>query len=519
MTKPPASGCLVDSSSAATRAPVRALPAHTDRPTSAVTPDGRELYAQPVVRRAAATVAVALVVLAAGVRGWALGADPLWMDEAATVRLLHGDLWDLLDPARHFENTPPLYYLLMHGWLATVGSIDSDTSLRTPSAIIGVATVLIGGWVARQIAGRFILFPAMTMGLLAVDWAAVYFSREARAYALFLALATASLGLAVALVRRPTGFRAILLAVALAATWWTHYSTVAVVLALNVGTMVALLPAHAGTRRRALLGWWAAAQALLLVLIAPTLPWLFGAADGLRGDLDRSLGASIGHLGTYAWLFGTSWALAGLALAALLGLIRGRCEPWIRAMLLALAVLPVGVPLVAWLAGGPAFFPRHAVASVAAISLLAALGVTTVANPTWRRTAAVGLLAWIAGGTFAARDRLAKPPMRDAARYVAQSAESGDTVVVSLMMAGWSFDRYFPRLDTRRRNYDDFTVRAVARGGPDIRTIWLVLCQNPHTDAHLFAGSPMRVTAERRFGSIRVLRTQRITAPVGQSVQ
>lgn len=460
-----------------------------------------------------------ILILATLLRFDSLGQEPLWMDEAATVRLLQGDLWDLIDPSRHFENTPPLYYLLMHGWNALGGRLESDALLRVPSAAWGVLGVAAGAWVAGLAAGRFGRGAVVTAGLLAVAWSGVYYSREARAYAMFLTLATLAVGAAIALLRCPDGRRAALLAGATALAWWTHYSAAAVILATNAAAAWAIArPAADGPPRRALIRWWLASQIFALALILPTLPWAMRGAGGLRGDVDRTLGRAVLQLDAYRWLVGERWMLVLLLACAGVAIVRGRIEGWAKVMLAALVVLPVAFPLAAWLAGGPAFFPRHGLMAGVGLAILAGLGVERL-RPRGVGVAAGAAIVAAAGAALLLNwQRLTKPPMRDAAAHVAQVARPGDTVVVSLMMSGWSFDRYFPREDVRRRDYDDFTVRAVVRGAPGIDAVWLVLCGNPHPDSHLFAGSPLQVADERQFGEIRVLRLRRppATRPDGQ---
>jgi uncharacterized membrane protein len=40
----------------------------------------------------------------------------LWLDEALTVNIAHAPLSDLVDLLKR-DGAPPLYYLLLHGWM------------------------------------------------------------------------------------------------------------------------------------------------------------------------------------------------------------------------------------------------------------------------------------------------------------------------------------------------------------------------------------------------------------------
>ncbi len=134
--------------------------------------------------------AAAIVALAFLLRLYRLDGQEIWIDEAfsfyvATTREM---LRALL-----IEHTPPLYYLLLRGWVAVAGS--SESALRLLSALAGTLFVAAIIW-----AGRELVAPAVGLwtGLMAaVAPIHIYYSQEARAYALLtfaLALTYAVLG-------------------------------------------------------------------------------------------------------------------------------------------------------------------------------------------------------------------------------------------------------------------------------------------------------------------------------------
>ncbi len=123
-------------------------------------------------------------------RLYRLDTQEVWFDEAFSFHMatMPGILGDILR-----ENTPPLHYLLLRGWLRLVG--QSETALRLPSAIAGTLCVAALIW-----AGRELVAPGVGLwsGLMAaVAPIHIYYSQEARAYALLtlaLALTYAALG-------------------------------------------------------------------------------------------------------------------------------------------------------------------------------------------------------------------------------------------------------------------------------------------------------------------------------------
>jgi len=134
-------------------------------------------------------LASALVLLATLTRLWNLKGPSLWMDEAFSHLLAVLPMetaWSaMITDAVH----PPLYYLLLRPWLDLAGA--SEFALRFPSVVAGVLTVALVIRTARQWLGRR---AAGWAGLLlAVNPFHVWYSQEARMYALLGALALAVL--------------------------------------------------------------------------------------------------------------------------------------------------------------------------------------------------------------------------------------------------------------------------------------------------------------------------------------
>ncbi len=130
---------------------------------------------------------VAILLVATYLRAYRLQDESLWYDEGFSIALARAS------PAEAVAWTaqdvhPPLYYLLLHLWVRPCG--DSAFSVRGLSALAGMATVPLLYAVGKRISGP-------SAGLLAALLTAVsplyiYYSREARMYALLTLLAAAS---------------------------------------------------------------------------------------------------------------------------------------------------------------------------------------------------------------------------------------------------------------------------------------------------------------------------------------
>ncbi len=133
--------------------------------------------------------AVAIILLGAGLRLWALGRQGLWYDEAVTAHLLDGSVGRLLNRLPHSESTPPLYYLVTWAWVRAFGM--SEVGLRSLSAVAGVLTIPVAYAAGRAFVGRRAGLAAAA--LVAVNPLLVWYSQEARSYALLVLLTALSL--------------------------------------------------------------------------------------------------------------------------------------------------------------------------------------------------------------------------------------------------------------------------------------------------------------------------------------
>jgi mannosyltransferase len=309
----------------------------------------------------------ALVMLAAALRFATLATQSIWFDEAATWDLVRLPFGELLRQVAHHESSPPLFYILEWLWTHIVGI--REAGLRSLSAIAGTLTVPVGYGIGRRRGG--VDAGLATAALIAVNPLLVWFSQEARAYALVVLLSAAALWLFLRCLEdgRPGVLVAwaVLSALALA----THYFA-AFVLAPQA---VWLLWRH--PRRRAAL----AAVVALVAVGAALLPLLLEQ----RGNPYDIAGESIalrlaqvpkqfllGYRGPLPLAFG----LAGAALVVGAWLLGWRIEPAIRTralLLTAIGVVGVALPLLAALVGADYLNSRNVLAAL--VPLAAALGV------------------------------------------------------------------------------------------------------------------------------------------------
>ncbi len=111
---------------------------------------GRPLLGRPTMGRL--RVAVGLAVLLAislllRLEGMAVS---LWLDEGISIGIAShpvGDIPGLLVQ----DGSPPLYYLLLHGWMNLFG--DGPVAVRSLSLVAALAVVPVAFWAGRSLFG------------------------------------------------------------------------------------------------------------------------------------------------------------------------------------------------------------------------------------------------------------------------------------------------------------------------------------------------------------------------------
>jgi mannosyltransferase len=219
-------------------------------------------------------IVAGLTVLAAVLRFVRIGHQSFWYDESFTALLVHQhSLGTMLGLVPRTELTPPLYYIVAWVWARIFGY--GEAGLRSLSALAGVATVPVLYGAATELISR--RAGLMAAALAACNPLLIWYSQEARSYALLVLFASVSL-LAFAYARSPRPTRRWLVIWGLAAslTLATHYYGVLAV----VPEAICLLWIHRRDRRVLLTIGAVGAFGLALLPIAisqrPKASWIAG---------------------------------------------------------------------------------------------------------------------------------------------------------------------------------------------------------------------------------------------------
>src|SRR5207247_3399200 len=104
----------------------------------------------------------------------------VWLAELVTVSLMRRSFGDLLHAIPHSEATPYLYYVLAWPWTRLFGS--GEVGIRSLSALAGTATVVAAYGAGASLLSRRV--GLLAAALVAVNPFLLWYSQEARAYAL-----------------------------------------------------------------------------------------------------------------------------------------------------------------------------------------------------------------------------------------------------------------------------------------------------------------------------------------------
>jgi Predicted membrane protein len=389
-----------------------------------------------------------IVALGAALRFATLDLQSYRYDEAVTVaRILHPSLFDTLSTVPGSESTPPLYYLVAWLWSRPFGT--GEVGLRSLSALAGTASIAVVylGAVALPLPRRAGLIAA---AMVAVSPVLIWFSQDARAYALvFLLTALSFLFFARALRSPGRGTVAA----------WAVFSALAIATHYFAGFVVApeavLLLLWTSERRRVAVGIGAvlAAAALLLPIALqqaenahagwiaeqPLSQRLERAGAKLAGD-DNGNEHGVRQPGPIPLAVPVGLALAGLALLILLADRRERRAAGIAAVV---GLVGVVTPLVLGAFGADYFDGRNLIPVFVPLIVVGAAGFG-VRRAGWAGLALAGafcLCSLVFTIEIDRLPRLQREDLRNAANVLGPAR--ADRAVVTIKYSGNQPLRYY----------------------------------------------------------------------------
>ena len=392
--------------------------------------DGTTPVAAPPQRSSAGFVApvVAIALVAAVLlRLWTR--SDLWLDERLTYNIARLPLAEIPDALKR-DGSPPLYYLLLHGWMRVFG--ESDIAARLLSGVLGIATLPLA-WLVGRRAGRGDHTIAWSAAVL-LAWSpfAVRYATEVRMYSLLMVLVLAGFLAVLNALERATFLRLAAVAVIGGFLALTHYWAL---------YLIAVVFAYLLWRRAWRVAGAVAAGSLLVVPWAPILVYQLQHTGAPWGKP-----AGLGALVAVTFDFSGGGSDAGLLLGALL---LGLCflavrDGASRFRSREIAVLLWGTLTVAIAAGivtGAAYAARYAAVVAPLFFVLAAIGVAVLAD---RRARVAAVTAAVVLGAFNAVPNVTRnrTQAETAANAINRLGAAGDVVAYCPDQLGPSVSHY-----------------------------------------------------------------------------
>lgn len=476
-------------------------------------------------------ILLAVLLLGLFLRLYDLGGESIWVDEGFSVRVSRLALPDLLDASIQGDRHPPLYHLILHGWIGQFGT--SEVAVRFPSAVFGVLSIWLMYAVGRLLLG--VEAGLLSALVLAMSEFHIRYSQEARMYALLVLLTLASMYFFLRLLNREDKWTWVGYVVCTALLLYSHTFGLLTLLVQNAYYFSNVLVSKVGIRPTVRL--WLALQIALAVLFAPWVSVLLQHTAQVGAGFWIDL-PSLLSLGKSVLIYaGSGWLLAILIPFVLYsGLIIKKTAPgfeqenlrrraWKSRWTVGLRNPGASLVLLLWLLGStaipfvisylwvPVYVDKVTIAASLAFYLLAAWG---MANLRDRRlqTILVGILiAFSLVNLWGYYTRVSKEQWREATRYVEQKAEPEAVLFFDNRYALLNGFGYY----SRRPDFDEKVISqglrlnpknadrllAVCRG---FDRFWLILWGNPSRGQVIenTLADSYRVSSKRRFYRVSV---------------
>ena len=388
-------------------------------------------------------VATLCVIVAVGawVRFQNLGTESLWSDETASWYQSKDSLADLIGRTAR-DNYPPLHNLFLYASINLFG--DGEWSLRLPSAILGTANILAIYWLGSMTGGR--IAGLLAAAFLALSGFHVWYSQEARMYALLSLAATLFAASSFYFVRSPTIPRAILVSLGGLALLYSHPFGTLNWIAIVTAISFFILRAPVIVRRTIVI--WVASNAVAVVGFAPWAWLLLRRSATFSGFpypspefVYKALNGLVGGR-LMAAVLCVGVVLALLPARYAVGAEKPRFTRSPIPVFFVWAGLPIALALLTSLVSTPIFWPRYLIGSLPPLLLAGTYGLSRFARG-WAGFGVAVILSVAVLTSYLNYDWPHKEDWRGASAMLKERLKPSDCVLFYKRFVSRSFSYYY----------------------------------------------------------------------------
>ena len=426
-----------------------------------------------------------------------LDGHDIWGDEAYSIYVSSQSLTTVVSGG--IDTHPPLYHLLLHFWLLALGR--SEFAIRFLSAAIGLLIVVLTYALARRIAGeRLALLAALVSAIAPFQ---VYYSQEARMYALVTLLCLASVYALISVLDQPSRTNWAIYVLTSIGAVYSHYYAFFVLGAEAIFIVIWFL----SNRRQQWASPRLTALIVSLVLVALSyVPWaivqtsfIAAKASARMGEFSISGAVRLFKESLVAFGVGTTlpgapgnYVAAFFLLAFLSGAVWLARQPATR-LYSPLILLYCGVPLLlAFMVNPfmPFFYPRYVLLATPAYYIGIGGAIEALASR-WRWLVPIPLAIIIVVSACSINNyyfdpRFARGGYGHMMRYVAAHAGPNYVLILGNRLQEALFDYYRPSKPTEAFYFPTDHLTSDPRTGEEIARImaehdraWLVMFGDP----------------------------------------
>jgi mannosyltransferase len=438
---------------------------------------------------------IAVILTGIALRIYCLPCESFWLDEGFTLSWAsHGILYAVGSSIGDVQ--APLYFVIMNLWVMALG--NSETALRLPSLLAGIASIPLFYVLADRLTGRKAGIIATV--IFSLSTFQIYFSQEARPYSLFLFLSLASMYFFFSLGNKERKTR-LLYIVSTVLMVYTHDYAVFMVLAQNVMVLLS------GKRGGGLMDWISLQTTIFLL----SFPWLAAMAfQVLRSSSAGSVISWIpvptlsmfmetffnysGYYYLYPWGYGTEYfatlstvslflSVTVILLAAKPFLAIGRKRLGFRLpengdKLLIWLTVPIFIPLLISLVFFPIYWPRFTIAASPAFYMLAAMGINSVSRKHVKTLVISAIIVLMLVNNVRYHYEINKEQWREAADMIDSESSGGDLILFYKGFATSGPMSHYLVKDYDIVPIDEYSPGSLAGELAGHDSVWLVLSEH-----------------------------------------